>query len=143
MGAMVHSALDQIEYGDAPAVLVYADGRRALERARGLAERVGCRVAAAWLIRRSVPRFDRIAASPPIIVELAGPSEAPATAAFLDRLRAEAERRGRRPSPHLEQQTFRRGSTRLRATGTFEPTEPPSKLIQSRNTGFDAAEPCP
>jgi hypothetical protein len=86
--AMAPEALQRIDYGGEPSVLLFADSDAAFGRARRGADRAGCRVAGEETIDAAVIRLDGQAHVDLILVEVDGDS--PALMPLLDRLEADA-----------------------------------------------------
>ena len=93
---MANEALEAIEYRDEPAIIIVGDSAAALDRARRIARQAGCRVASADLVENAPPRLDRQAAGYPLLLALDRPVASEDLVCLLDRVEAEAARRGRR-----------------------------------------------
>lgn len=110
---MTHDALDMIEYGDIPALLVLADSERGLERARRSAETAGCRVSGTADIDGALDRLDRHVAADAVLVDVEA-DHGDALDRLLDRLEI-AAMTGRHGSiviapPELTDPVFARAS---------------------------------
>jgi DNA-binding MarR family transcriptional regulator len=66
---MKHDALAMTEYRNEPAVLVLSDSEEGLERARGSAERAGCRISATLAMDGAVERLDRQVAAAAVVAD--------------------------------------------------------------------------
>jgi hypothetical protein len=100
---MAPEALEAVEYRDEPAIMIVGDSEAALGRARRIAQLAGCRVASADLVEDATARLERQAASYPFLLEIEQPVECTGLVGLLDRVEAEAARRGRRgvvAAPH-------------------------------------------
>jgi Winged helix DNA-binding domain len=93
---IAHDALDMIEYGDQPNVVVLADSEAAATRARVSAERAGCRISDSVGLAGWAERLDRQISMDGTIVELDGDHGADLDR-LLDRLESNA-RQGRHGS---------------------------------------------
>ena len=85
---MAPEALESIEYGAEPSVLLFADSDAAFGRARRGAERAGCRIVGSDNIDRALGRLDEQAHVDLVLVE--ADTESPALVPLLDRLNHDA-----------------------------------------------------
>jgi hypothetical protein len=85
---MAPEALELIEYGAEPSVLLFADSDAAFGRARRGADRAGCRILAAESVDCALRRLDRQSHVDLVLVEVDGDS--PSLVPLLDRLESDA-----------------------------------------------------
>jgi DNA-binding transcriptional ArsR family regulator len=93
---MAHDAFQMVEYGDSPAVHLFADSAPALARMRRTAETADCRILRSILIQSDPDAFRACTTNAPALIEIDGGGPEEALIALLDWAQGEAESGARR-----------------------------------------------